>query len=157
TSKTYGVLQLLTEVLCGVFLPRSARIGPEFHIIHCGGVSIHPDSVIGDRVGLMHNVTIGTNMGPGVPPICNHVFIGCGASVLGGIPVGNGARIAANSLVITDVPEGAVAVGVPAKMIHGALDLQSKAEKRSPRRSPLSLRCPADAGAATHQHPAPTC
>jgi serine O-acetyltransferase len=150
TSKTYGVLQQLTEVLAGVSLPRTTRIGRELHIIHGGGVSIHPNAVIGDRVGIMHNVTIGTNMGPGVPTIGDDVFIGCGASVLGQITVGNNARIAANSLVITDVPDGAVAIGVPAKILHSVRDLPSTARfaavphhfaaLRVPAKDPLSLQ-----------------
>src|SRR5262249_9217168 len=107
------------------------RIGKGFHIIHTGMVSIHPDVVIGDRCGIMHNVTLGTNMGDEVPTIGNDVFIGCGASILGKVKVGDGARIAANSLVITDVPPGAVAMGVPAKVIPNMSLVRDKpAEKR---------------------------
>src|SRR5262249_16975207 len=69
------------------------------------------------RVRILHNVTLGTNMGPDVPTIGNDVFIGCGASILGKVTIGDGARIAANSLVIADVPPGATAIGVPAKVM----------------------------------------
>ncbi|MEZ5458846.1 MAG: hypothetical protein R3E65_05920 [Steroidobacteraceae bacterium] len=81
-----------------------------------GSLSIHPDTVIGDDVGVMHNVTIGTNMSTTVPTIGNGVFIGVGAVILGGVKIGDGARIAANSLVISDVPPGSVAMGVPARV-----------------------------------------
>jgi serine O-acetyltransferase len=54
-------------------------------------------------------------MSGGVPKIGNDVFIGTGAAVLGPITIGDGARIAANSLVIADVPPGMLAMGVPAK------------------------------------------
>jgi len=117
TSKLYGVLKIVIEMTTGVLLDRTTQIGKGFHIIHTGMVSIHPAAVIGERVGIMHNVTLGTNMGEDAPVIGNDVFIGCGASVLGKIKVGDGARIAANSLVISDVPAGAVAIGVPAKVM----------------------------------------
>jgi serine O-acetyltransferase len=102
--------------LTGVDLDRTTQVGEALHIVHGGMISIHPDAIIGDRVGIMHGVTLGTNMGPGAPVIGDDVFIGCQASILGRVKIGNGARIAANSLVITDVPSGAVAVGVPARI-----------------------------------------
>jgi serine O-acetyltransferase len=127
TSKMYGVLQLLSSPLTGVVIDRRTRLGRGFHIIHAGMQQIHPDVVIGERCGMMHNVTLGTNMGADAPVIGNDVFIGCGASVLGKVKVGDGARIAANSLVITDVPPGAVAMGVPAKVLPNMDLLRAKA------------------------------
>jgi serine O-acetyltransferase len=115
TSKIYGLLNVASEIVTGVTMTRDVRVGDGFHIIHAATIFIHPRVVIGDRVGIMHNVTIGTNMGSDVPVIGNDVFIGAGASILGKVRVGDGARIAANSLVINDVPAGASAVGVPAK------------------------------------------
>lgn len=116
-GKVYGALYLLTEILTDVHMPREVTIGRRFHIVHADGpVSIHPAAVIGDDVGIMHNVTIGMNMGLGVPRIGNRVFIGVGAAVLGDVVVGDGARIAANSLVIADVPPDSVAMGVPARI-----------------------------------------
>lgn len=115
-SKVYGLCRPLVQLATGVDLDRSTRVGAQLHIVHGGMVHIHPHAVIGDRVGIMHGVTIGTNMGPGVPTIGNDVFIGCHASVLGAVKIGDRARIAANSLVISDVPEGAVAIGVPARV-----------------------------------------
>ena len=63
-----------------------------------------PRSVIGDRVGVMHNVTIGTNMGAGAPVIGDDVFIGVNSTVLGPIRVGDRVRIAANTAVTTERP-----------------------------------------------------
>jgi serine O-acetyltransferase len=106
-------------------------LGHRFHIVHAdGSISIHPDVVIGDNVGVMHNVTIGTNMSEEVPVIGNDVFIGVGASILGGVTVGNGARIAANSLVISDVPAGAVAMGVPARILKNFSDAAESSQRR---------------------------
>ena len=112
----YGVLFLWVDIASGIHLNREARIGKDFHLIHSGNVKIHPQSVIGDRVGIMHDVTLGTNMDRvGAPTIGNDVFIGAGAKILGPVHVGDGARIASNSLVISDVPAGATAIGVPAR------------------------------------------
>ena len=117
TGKIYGVLYIWTEVVTGVHMPREITIGRRFHIVHAdGAISIHPDAVLGNDVGVMHNVTIGTNMSNEAPVIGNDVFIGVGAAILGGIKIGDGARIAANSLVISDVPPGCVAMGVPARV-----------------------------------------
>lgn len=146
-GKTYGALYLVTEIATDVHIPCGVTLGHRFHIVHPdGSISIHPDTVIGDDVGVMHNVTIGTNMSNGVPVIGNNVFIGVGASILGGVTVGNGARIAANSLVISDVPAGAIAMGVPARMmknfsdaaIHGPGGTALTSPPVSPRRSPPS-------------------
>lgn len=118
TSKVYGVLTILSEIVTGVIIDRHVRIGKDFHIIHGYAIGIHPEAVIGDRVGVMHGVTIGVNMFPGAPVIGNDVFIGAYATIAGKIKIGDGARIASNTLVITDVPPGAMAIGVPAKIMR---------------------------------------
>jgi serine O-acetyltransferase len=115
-SKIYGFNLWITLITIGTRLLREIKIGEDFHIIHPWNIHIHPDTVIGDRCGIMHEVTIGTNMRPGAPVIGNDVFIGPGAKILGKITIGNGATIAANSLVIKDVPPYSVAIGVPAKI-----------------------------------------
>jgi serine O-acetyltransferase len=138
TSKAFGVLQLASGVLTGVVLDRRIRIGRGFHIIHAGMQQIHPHVVIGERCGIMHNVTLGTNMGADAPVIGDDVFLGCGASVLGKVKVGNGARVAANTLVISDVPPGAVAMGVPAKVIPNMSLLRAKAAKPADRPAPAA-------------------
>jgi serine O-acetyltransferase len=118
-EKAYGAAMTFAPIITGVAIDRRMRVGRDFHIIHAGMVLIHPDVVFGDRCGIMHNVTFGTNSrgGKGVPRVGNDVFVGPGAVVLGGITIGDGAVIAANSLVISDVPPGAMAIGVPAKII----------------------------------------
>ena len=116
TSKLYGVAHVVSEIVTGVSLPRETRIGRHFHIIHPEGIRIHSAAVIGNHVGIMHGVTIGTDMKRGVPVIGDNVFIGAHATVIGKIKIGDGARIAANTLVISDVPAGATAIGVPAIM-----------------------------------------
>lgn len=115
--KLYGALNLLSANLFKIWVPSEVTVGDAFHIIHAeGSLSIHPDVVIGDRLGVMHNVTIGTNMGEGVPTIGDDVFIGVNSTVLGRIRVGDRVRIAANTAVTTDVPSDSIVVGSPARI-----------------------------------------
>ena len=116
-NKIYAVLSVVAPTITGVVLDKATKVGRQLHIVHPGMVLIHPEAVIGERVGLMHGVTLGTSpTHPGCPTIGNDVFIGAYATILGGIKIGDGAKIAANSLVICDVPSGATAIGVPAKV-----------------------------------------
>jgi serine O-acetyltransferase len=65
----------------------------------------------------MQQVTLGQVATAGAPTVCRGAFIGAGAKVLGPIRIGEGARIGANAVVLTDVPDGATAVGIPARII----------------------------------------
>jgi serine O-acetyltransferase len=117
-SRLYGGLRVLTEIATGVSLPRELIVGEELHLIHGSNIRVHPKAVIGARVGIMHDVTIGTTLDDdGAPVIGDDVFIGAGAKIVGPVHVGAGARIAANSLVVSDVPPGATAIGVPARAV----------------------------------------
>jgi serine O-acetyltransferase len=113
---------LFCEAVLQMRLPPSAEIGGGLYISHVGGVVLHHRAVIGKNCDLSHQVTIGT-AGLGrtdVPRIGHGVSIGAGAVLIGNIEVGDGARIAANSLVNRDVPPGATAMGVPAKIVKYA-------------------------------------
>lgn len=116
-SKIYGILNLFVAGLTKIWLPPQVTIGEGFHIVHSeGSLSIHPDVIIGDRLGVMHNVTIGTNMRSGAPVIGDDVFIGVNSTVLGEIKIGDRVRIGANTAVSTDVPSDSVVIGSPAKI-----------------------------------------
>jgi serine O-acetyltransferase len=118
-GKLYGAMSFCVEITSGIWLNREARIGCDFHLVHSGNIKIHPNVIIGDRVGIMQDVTIGTGEDPvGTPVIGDDVFIGAGAKILGPVKVGDRARVAANSLVITDVPSDTTAIGVPAKILR---------------------------------------
>ena len=95
-----------------------AQIGPGLMIAHSGGITLHPDVVIGANCDLAHQVTIGSPGagGRGVPRIGDAVYIGTGAVLIGPIYVGDGARIGANSLVNRDVEQGSTVMGVPAEV-----------------------------------------
>jgi serine O-acetyltransferase len=92
----------------------SSRIAGGLLIPHPNGVVIHPDAKLGPNCLVFQQVTIGTGPVPGVPTLGGCVDVGPGAKILGGVTIGDGAIIGANSVVIHDVPAGAVAVGVPA-------------------------------------------
>lgn len=115
--KLYGACNMIVSTVTRIWIPAEVTLGEGFHIIHAeGSISIHPDVVIGKRCGIMHNVTIGTNMTSGVPTIGDDVFIGVNSTILGHIRIGDRVRIAANTAVTTDVPSDAVVVGSPAKI-----------------------------------------
>lgn len=85
------------------------------YIPHPIGVVIAPNQ-IGKNCSIIGAVTIGMRNTWDFPTIGDEVFIGAGARVLGGIRIGNGAVIGANSVVLNDLPDGAVAVGIPARI-----------------------------------------
>ncbi|MEZ0496463.1 DapH/DapD/GlmU-related protein [Sphingomonas sp. IW22] len=116
-SKLYGICNLFVANVTKIWLPPQATIGADLHIVNNeGSLSIHPDAIIGDRLGVMHNITIGTNMRPGAPVIGNDVFIGVNSTVLGAIHIGDRVRIGANTAVTTDVPSDSIVIGSPARV-----------------------------------------
>ena len=103
------------SAVSGADIPLNCRIGGGLLIPHPNGIVIHPDSRIGPNCLLLQQVTLGVTDG-GAPAIGGHVDIGAGAKVLGEVHIGDHARIGANAVVLDDVPEGATAVGVPARV-----------------------------------------
>lgn len=73
-------------------------------------------TVLGKNIVIQHSVTIG-EIGGATPVIKDNVYIGAKATIIGGVTIGNSAKIGAGAVVITDVPDGCSAVGVPAKII----------------------------------------
>lgn len=97
-----------------------ATIGRRFFIDHGAGVVIGETAEIGHDVTLYHGVTLGGTtwrVGKRHPTLGHHVVVGAGAKVLGAITVGDGARVAANSVVIDNVPAGATVVGIPGRVV----------------------------------------
>ncbi|MBE9609558.1 serine O-acetyltransferase [Chitinilyticum piscinae] len=118
-SFVYKCLKILSQILTGIDLPCETRVGRRLRIDHFGGVIISGDTVIGDDVILRHGVTLGLRHEGqrGAPVLGNRVEIGAGAKVLGAVTIGDGAVIGANAVVLSDVPAGAVAVGIPARVL----------------------------------------
>jgi len=96
-----------------------ASIGEGLYIGHVGGVIVSSQAVIGRNCDISHRVTIGTSaMGrEGAPQLGDDIYVGTGSTLVGKIRIGNGARIAANTLVIDDVPAGATIMGVPGRIL----------------------------------------
>ena len=116
----HGVLAKLAEILCGVTIGVAAKIGRRLVIEHSGAIVIHGNAVIGDDCIIRQGVTIGNRRMDRpleAPHIGSRVNIGAGAKILGAVQIGNDAEIGANAVVLCDVPAGALAVGVPARII----------------------------------------
>jgi serine O-acetyltransferase len=104
----------------GIEIHPGATVGRRVFIDHGMGVVIGETAVIGDDCTLYHGVTLGGtswNKGKRHPTLGRGVVIGAGAKVLGPIEVGDGAKIGSNAVVVREVPPGATAVGIPARIV----------------------------------------
>lgn len=108
------LLRLVTTVLFSIEVGNAVTIGKGTEFVHTLGTVVGGTSVLGNRVRLMGNNTIGAAKDDGCPTIGDDVVIGAGARVLGPVHVGHGAFIGANAVVLSNVPAGAVAIGIPA-------------------------------------------
>ena len=105
----------------GIEIHPGATIGRRLVIDHGMGIVIGETAEIGDDCLIYHGVTLGgtgKDVGKRHPTIGNNVLIGTGAKVLGPIRVGNNSRIAANSVVLKEIPEDSTAVGIPARVVR---------------------------------------
>ncbi len=105
----------------GIEIHPGAEIGRRLVIDHGMGIVIGETAQIGDDCLLYHGVTLGgtgKDTGKRHPTIGNNVMIACGAKVLGPFKVGDNARIAANAVVLQEVPDDATAVGIPAQIVR---------------------------------------
>lgn len=105
------------SVVCGVDIPLGCHIGGGLLMPHPNGIVIHPEAVLGPNCLLFQQVTIGAGPKPGVPRLGGHVDVGAGAKILGGVQIGDHARIGANAVVVDDIPTGATVAGVPARVV----------------------------------------
>ena len=104
----------------GIEIHPGAKIGKRLVIDHGMGVVIGETAEIGDDCLIYHGVTLGgtgKDQGKRHPTIGNNVMIATGAKVLGPFRVGNNVRIAANAVVLSEIPDDATAVGVPARVV----------------------------------------
>ena len=121
------IISQTVRFFTGIEIHPGAKIGKHFFIDHGMGVVIGETSEIGNNVTIYHAVTLGGSS-PSIdserqrhekrhPTIGNDVVIGSGAQIIGPIKVGDNSRIAANAVVVKDVPENATMVGIPAKAV----------------------------------------
>ena len=104
----------------GIEIHPGAKIGKRLVIDHGMGIVIGETAEIGDDCLIYHGVTLGgtgKDVGKRHPTIGNNVLIGTGAKVLGPFKVGDNSRIAANSVVLSEIPPNSTAVGVPARVV----------------------------------------
>ena len=131
------IISQTVRFFTGIEIHPGAKIGKNLFIDHGMGVVIGETSVIGENVTMYHAVTLGGST-PSInsdqqrfekrhPTIGDNVVIGSGAQIIGPVIVGKNARIAANAVVVKDVPENATMVGIPAK----AVQLSNKGNFRS--------------------------
>ena len=104
----------------GIELPYSAKVGRRVVFEHQNGIVIHGDAEIGDDCVIRHGVTLGNRRADrpfDAPRLGKRVNVGAGAKILGRVEIGDDAQVGANAVVCDDVPSGAIAVGVPAKIL----------------------------------------
>ena len=122
-SKLVSFIRNRQSIKHGVRIPLQAEVGAGFYIGHTGGIWISRNVKIGKNCNIGHNVTLGAisrGTGEGAPTIGDQVYIGPGAVISGKVSIGDNALIGANSVVLTDVPENGVFIGVPAKLFSKA-------------------------------------
>jgi serine O-acetyltransferase len=106
------------SAVTGADIPLNSKLAGGLLMPHPNGIVIHPDAQVGPNCLLFQCVTLGAGGPlPGLPVLEGHVDVGAGAKLLGGVRIGAHAKIGANAVVLCDVPAGAVAVGIPARVI----------------------------------------
>ncbi len=115
------VLSQVARFYTGVDIHPGALLGRRLFIDHATGVVIGETAIVGSDVTMYQGVTLGgTGKGHGKrhPTICDRVFIGNNANVLGNVTVGENSRVGAGSVVLADVPPNSTVVGVPAHIVY---------------------------------------
>ena len=124
--RLFFIARLISQwarLLTNIEIHPGAKIGRRFVIDHGAGIVIGETAEVGDDVLMYHGVTLGgtgKDHGKRHPTIGNNVLISCGAKVLGPFKVGDNSRIAANAVVLSEVPPDSTAVGIPAKIVRTA-------------------------------------
>jgi serine O-acetyltransferase len=114
------VISQIARILTGIEIHPSAIIGKGFFIDHGMGVVVGETAEIGEYVTLFQGVTLGgtgKERGKRHPTLGNHVVVGAGAKILGGIRIGDNVKVGANSVVLKSVPANSTVIGVPARVI----------------------------------------
>jgi serine O-acetyltransferase len=122
-ARASALLRTLNVLATGLDVLPGATIGPGLLMHHPAGIVIGSGAAVGANVTLLQHVTLGERYADGRPPhqyptIEDDVVVSVGACVLGGIRVGRGAVVAAQAVVLEDVPAGCVAAGIPAVIVR---------------------------------------
>lgn len=122
--KAFGFARFVSQMgrfFTGIEIHPGAKIGKGLFIDHGMGVVIGETTEIGDNCTIYQGVTLGgtgKDVGKRHPTIGNNVLIGSGAKVLGPFRVGDNSKIAANAVVLTEIPDNSTCVGVPARVVR---------------------------------------
>jgi serine O-acetyltransferase len=111
------LIKQINHTVTGADMAWQAQVGPGFNLLHPTGVVVGKHVKIGKNCMVQDGVTLGGRGGTedGHPTVGDNVQIGCGAKLLGPVVIGDSAKIGANAVVLNDVPDGATAVGIPAR------------------------------------------
>ena len=115
------ILSQIARLFTGVDIHPGALLGQRLFIDHATGVVIGETAIVGSDVTMYQGVTLGgtgKQHGKRHPTICDNVFIGNNANILGNVTVGENSRVGAGSVVLTDVPPNSTVVGVPAHIVY---------------------------------------
>ncbi len=120
-SAAYRAMFVFVRNVYGIELPYTAKVGRRVVFEHQHGIVVHGSTVIGDDCIIRQGVTLGIrNLDDldAAPVLGEAVNVGAGAKIIGRVRVGDGAAIGANAVVLKDVPERALAVGIPARIVQ---------------------------------------
>jgi serine O-acetyltransferase len=127
------MFSMLARFITGIEIHPGAKIGRRVFLDHGLGIVIGETTEIGDDCTIYQGVTLGgTSLYKGVkrhPTLGKGVVVSAGAKVLGGFTVGDGARVGSNAVVLKEIPAGATAVGIPARVLHP--DLPQSADSKT--------------------------
>lgn len=112
-----AIVKKLLTAITHINLDKGASIGPGLLIPHVGPIQVYPWATVGADCAIHQVTTIGAGAKPGGPVIGDHVYIGAHVCVLGPVTVGDRAKIGAGAVVVSDIPAGATAIGVPARVV----------------------------------------
>lgn len=153
-SPPYKLVLKVVQLMTGIHIDPPTQAGPGLYIGHYGGIWISPAAVLGANCNISQGVTIGRagRIARAAPRLGDRVWVGPNATISGPVRVGSGAVVAANTLVVANVPENAVVIGVPARVLSysGSGNLIDLPEAGSRAEGPGEPGPPA--GPAPHLH-----
>ncbi len=117
---TARVISQAAKIITGIEIHPGAKIGKGLFIDHGSGVVIGETAEIGDNCTLYQGVTLGgtgKDVGKRHPTLGNNIMVGAGAKILGPIKIGDNSKIAANAVVLSEIPPDSTAVGIPARVV----------------------------------------
>ena len=106
------------QIRYGIQLPHQTIVGKGLQFSHYSAIVINSDAVIGDFLTIFQGCTIGSVRGKGAPKIGNNCVFFAGSKIIGNVSIGNNVIVAANAVVVKDIPDNAVVGGIPAKILN---------------------------------------